>query len=205
MKFTDLFVERPVLASVISLLILIVGLRAIIALEVRQYPETENTVVTISTAYPGASSELVKGFITTPMQQAISEADGIDYLSSNSRQGLSTIEAHMRLNYDPNAAVAQIQAKVASQRNVLPQAAEDPVITSQTGESTALMYLALYSDSVKPAQITDYMLRVIQPKIQAIPGVGKAKMLGNKTFAMRIWLDSKRMAAKPRGISSPSI
>jgi multidrug efflux pump len=194
-KFTDLFVERPVLASVISLLILIVGLRAIVALEVRQYPETENTVVTISTSYPGASSDLVKGFITTPLQQAIAEADGIDYLSSNSRQGLSTIEAHMRLNYDPNAAVAQIQAKVASQRNVLPQAAEDPVITSQTGESTALMYLALYSDSIKPAQITDYMLRVIQPKIQAIPGVGKAKMLGNKTFAMRIWLDSKRMAS----------
>ncbi len=195
MKFTDLFVDRPVLASVISLLILIAGLRAIIALEVRQYPETENTVVTISTNYPGASSDLVKGFITTPLQQAIAEADGIDYLSANSRQGLSTIEAHMRLNYDPNAAVAQIQAKVASQRNVLPQDAEDPVITSQTGESTALMYLALYSDTIKPAQITDYMLRVIQPKIQAIPGVGKAKLLGNKTFAMRIWLDSKRMAA----------
>lgn len=195
MKFTDLFVERPVLASVISLLILIAGLRAIAALEVRQYPETENTVVTISTNYPGASSDLVKGFITTPLQQAIAEADGIDYLSSNSRQSLSTIEAHMRLNYDPNAAVAQIQAKVASQRNVLPQDAEDPVITSQTGESTALMYLALYSDTIKPAQITDYLLRVIQPKIQAIPGVGKAKMLGNKTFAMRIWLDSKRMAA----------
>jgi multidrug efflux pump len=194
-KFTDIFVERPVLASVISLLILIVGLRAIVALELRQYPETENTVVTIATNYPGASSDLVKGFITTPLQQAIAEADGIDYLSSSSRQGLSSIEAHMRLNYDPNAAVAQIQAKVASQRNVLPEEAEDPVITSQTGESTALMYLALYSDTIKPAQITDYMLRVIQPKIQAIPGVGKAKMLGNKTFAMRIWLDSKRMAA----------
>ena len=195
MKFTDLFVLRPVLASVISLLILIVGLRAILALELRQYPETENTVVTIATTYPGASSDLVKGFITTPLQQAIAEADGIDYLSSSSRQGLSTIEAHMRLNYDPNAAVSQIQAKVASQRNVLPEAAEDPVITSETGDSTALMYLALFSDTIKPSQLTDYMLRVIQPKIQAIPGVGKAQILGNKTFAMRIWLDSKRMAA----------
>jgi multidrug efflux pump len=195
LKFTDIFVQRPVLASVISLLILVVGLRAIAALEVRQYPETENTVVTIATAYPGASSELVKGFITTPLQQAIAEADGIDYLSSNSKQGLSTIEAHMRLNYDPNAAVAQIQAKVASQRNVLPQDAQDPVITAQTGDSTALMYLALYSESITPAQLSDYMLRVIQPKIQAITGVGKAQMLGNKTFAMRIWLDSKRMAA----------
>jgi multidrug efflux pump len=194
-KFTDLFIQRPVLASVISLLILVVGLRSIAALEVRQYPETENTVVTISTAYPGASNDLIKGFITTPLQQAIAEADGIDYLSSKSRQGSSTIEAHMRLNYDPNAAVAEIQAKVASQRNVLPENAEDPVITSQTGESTALMYLALYSDTIKPSQITDYMLRVVQPKIQAVPGVGKAKLLGNKTFAMRVWLDSKRMAS----------
>ena len=195
MKFTDVFIERPVLASVISLLILIIGLRAIVALELRQYPETKNTIVTISTTYPGASSDLVKGFITTPLQQAIAEADGIDYLSSNSRQGLSKIEAHMRLNYDPNAAVAQIQAKVASQRNVLPEDAEDPVITSEIGDSTALMYLALYSDTITPAQISDYMLRVIQPKIQAIAGVGKAEILGNKTFAMRIWLDSKRMAA----------
>lgn len=195
MKFTDIFIQRPVLASVISLLILVLGIRAISVLELRQYPETENTVVTIATAYPGANSELVKGFITNPLQQAIAEADGIDYLSSSSQQGSSTIEAHMRLNYDPNAAVAEIQAKVASQRNVLPAEAEDPVITSQTGESTALMYIALYSDSLKAAQLSDYILRVVQPKIQAVPGVGKAKVIGNKTFAMRIWLDPERMAA----------
>ncbi|AEG00304.1 efflux RND transporter permease subunit [Methylomonas methanica] len=195
MKFTDLFIHRPVLASVVSLLILVLGLRAITVLELRQYPETENTVVTVTTSYPGASSELVKGFITNPLQQAIAEADGIDYLSSNSRQGSSVIEAHMRLNYDPNAAVAEIQAKVASQRNVLPAEAEDPVITSQTGESTALMYIALYSDSLEAAQLSDYILRVVQPKIQAVPGVGKAKVLGNKTFAMRIWLDPERMAS----------
>jgi multidrug efflux pump len=194
-KFTDIFIQRPVLASVISLLILVLGIRAISVLELRQYPETENTVVTIATAYPGANSELVKGFITNPLQQAIAEADGIDYLSSSSQQGSSTIEAHMRLNYDPNAAVAEIQAKVASQRNVLPAEAEDPVITSQTGESTALMYIALYSDSLKAAQLSDYILRVVQPKIQAVPGVGKAKVIGNKTFAMRIWLDPERMAA----------
>lgn len=195
MKFTDLFIQRPVLASVVSLLILVLGLRAITVLELRQYPETENTVVTVTTAYPGANSELVKGFITNPLQQAIAEADGIDYLSSSSRQGSSVIEAHMRLNYDPNAAVAEIQAKVASQRNVLPAEAEDPVITSQTGETTALMYIALYSDSLDAAQLSDYILRVVQPKIQAVPGVGKAKVLGNKTFAMRIWLDPERMAS----------
>lgn len=195
MKFTDLFIQRPVLASVVSLLILVLGLRSITSLELRQYPETENTVVTITTSYPGADSELIKGFITTPLQQAISEADGIDYLSSTSQQGTSTIEAHMRLNYDSNAAVAEIQAKVASQRNVLPAEAEDPVISSQTGDSTALMYLALYSDSMEPSQISDYMMRVVQPKMQAIAGVGKAQLLGNKTFAMRIWLDTKRLAA----------
>lgn len=195
MKFTDLFIRRPVLASVISLLILVIGLRSILVLDVRQYPKTEDTVVTITTLYPGASSEVVKGFITTPLQQAIAEAEGIDYLSSISRQGSSIIEAHMRLNYNPNAAVAEIQAKVASQRNVMPAEAEDPVITSQTGDRTALMYLAFYSDTLTPSQITDYMLRVIQPKMQAVAGVGKAQLLGNKTYAMRIWLDPRRMAA----------
>ncbi len=195
MKFTDLFIHRPVLASVVSLLILLVGLRSINQLEVRQYPETRDTVVTVTTFYPGASSELVKGFITTPLQQAIAEADGIDYLSATSSQGRSVIEARMVLNYDPKAAVSEIQAKVASQRSVLPEDAEDPVIDSTTGERTALMYMAFYSDAMSPSQITDYLLRVVQPKLQAVPGVAKAEMIGNKTFAMRIWLDPRRMAA----------
>ncbi len=195
MKFTDIFVKRPVLASVISLMILLVGLRAIASLEVRQYPETRNTVVTVTTSYPGASSELVKGFITTPLQQAIAEANGIDYLFARSTQGTSTIEAHMELNYDSNAAVAEIQAKVASQRNLLPDEADNPVIDATTGDRTALMYLAFYSDSMLPSQITDYLLRVVQPQLQAVPGVARAELIGNKTFAMRIWLDPRRMAA----------
>ncbi|MEN8214620.1 MAG: efflux RND transporter permease subunit, partial [Pseudomonadota bacterium] len=195
MKFTDTFVKRPVLASVISLMILLVGLRAIASLEVRQYPETRNTVVTVTTSYPGAGSELVKGFITTPLQQAIAEANGIDYLFARSTQGISTIEAHMELNYDSNAAVAEIQAKVASQRNLLPDEADSPVIDATTGDRTALMYLAFYSDSMLPSQITDYLLRVVQPQLQAVPGVARAELIGNKTFAMRIWLDPRRMAA----------
>ena len=195
MKFTDLFIHRPVLASVVSLLILLVGLRSINQLEVRQYPETRDTVVTVTTFYPGASSELVKGFITTPLQQAIAEADGIDYLSATSSQGRSVIEARMVLNYDPKSAVSEIQAKVASQRSVLPDEAEDPVIDSTTGERTALMYMAFYSDAMSPSQITDYLLRVVQPKLQSVPGVAKAELIGNKTFAMRIWLDPRRMAA----------
>jgi multidrug efflux pump len=194
-SFTDIFVRRPVLASVVSLLIFVLGLRAFVQLEVRQYPETKNTVVTISTAYPGASSDLVQGFITTPLQQAVAEAEGIDYLTSTSTQGVSTIEATLRLNYDPNAAIAEIQAKVASRLNVLPEAAQNPVITSTTGNATALMYMAFYSEELYLPQITDYLLRVVQPQLQAIEGVAKAELLGNQTYAMRVWLKPDRMAA----------
>ncbi len=194
--FTDVFIHRPVLASVISLLLLVLGFRALTSLEVRQYPRTENTVVTVRTPYPGASSELVKGFITTPLQQAIAEADGIDYITSSSKQGLSTIEVNMKLNYDAHAAVAEIQAKVASQRGVLPDQADDPIIEAVTGDATSLMYIAFYSASMNRQQIADYLLRVVRPQLQAIPGVSKAQIFGNQAFAMRIWLDPRRMAAQ---------
>lgn len=194
MKFTDIFVSRPVLATVISLLILIIGLRSMQDMEVRQYPEMRNTVVTVTTAYPGASSELIKGFITTPLQQAIAEANGIDFISATSTQGLSTIEVTMELNYDANAAVAEIQAKVASKRNVLPAESEDPVIDSTTGDSTALMYITVFSDSIPRPQVADYVVRVVQPQLQALPGVAKARVFSQE-FAMRIWLDPQRMAA----------
>lgn len=194
MNFTDIFVRRPVLATVISLLILIVGLRSMQDMEVRQYPEMKNTVVTITTMYPGASSELVKGFITTPLQQAIAEANGIDYISATSSQGQSKIEVTMELNYDANAAVAEIQSKVASKRNVLPAESEDPVIDSTTGDSTALMYITVFSDTIPRPQVADYVLRVVQPQLQALPGVAKARMFSQE-YAMRIWLDPQRMAA----------
>lgn len=194
MKFTDIFIKRPVLASVVSLLILIVGVRSLGLLEVRQYPVIDSTVVKVTTNYPGASSDLVKGFVTTPLQQAIAEANGIDYVFSTSSQGSSTIEVHMELNYDANAAVAEIQAKVASKRNVLPADAQDPVIESSTGDSTALMYVAFYSQEISRVQLADYVVRVVQPQLQALPGVAKARMFGQQ-FAMRIWLDPRRMAA----------
>ncbi len=195
MSFTDVFVRRPVLASVVSLLILVLGLRAITALEVREYPETENTVVTVTTAYPGASAELVESFITTPLQRAIAEAEGIDYLTARSQRGRSVIEAHMELDYDANAAVSEIQAKVASQRRLLPEAAEDPVIDATTGQQTALMYLAFFSPRMTPPQIADYLSRAVQPRLQSVPGVARAEILGNRSFAMRVWLDPQRMAA----------
>ncbi len=195
MNFTTIFVKRPVLASVVSLLILVLGVRSMLSLEIREYPETKDTVISVNTAYPGASSELIKGFITTPLQQAIAQAEGIDYISATSTQGRSSVQAHMRLNYDANAAIADIQAKVASQRSVLPQEALDPVITSKTGSTTSLIYLAFFSDTMKGTQIADYLLRVIQPRLQSIEGVGQARLLGNSIYAMRIWLKPKKMAA----------
>ncbi|MBV1875220.1 MAG: efflux RND transporter permease subunit, partial [Cycloclasticus sp.] len=195
MNFTSIFVKRPVLASVVSLLILVLGLRSIALLEIREYPETKDTVISVSTAYPGASSELIKGFITTPLQQAIAQAEGIDYIFATSTQGRSSIEAHMRLNYDANAAIAEIQAKVASQRSVLPQEALDPIITSKTGSTTSLIYIAFVSDIMKDTQVADYLLRVVQPRLQSIDGVGQARLLGNSTYAMRIWLKPNRMVA----------
>jgi len=194
MRFTDIFVKRPVLATVVSLLILLLGLRAAMQLEVRQFPELESTTVTVTTAYPGADSDLVKGFVTTPLQQAIAEAEGIDYLSSTSSLGVSTIEARMVLDYDANDALAEIQSKVASQRDVLPENVRDPVITSTTGESTALMYIAFFSETLAVPRITDYLIREVQPRLQAIAGVGKAELLG-RTFAQRIWIDPIRLAS----------
>ena len=195
MAFTDIFVRRPVLSSVVNLLILLLGMRAIFSLELRQFPKTENAVVTVTTAYPGASSDLVKGFITTPLQQAIAEADGIDFMSSSSRQGVSMIDVTMKLNYSAHNAVAEIQSKVASQRGVLPREADDPIIEAKVGDPTSLMYIAFYSDSMSPQQIQDYLLRVVRPQLQALPGVAKANIFGKNGYAMRIWLDPKRMAA----------
>jgi multidrug efflux pump len=194
MRFTDIFIKRPVLSTVVSLLILLVGVRSIMEMEIREYPLLESTKVTVTTAYPGASSELIQGFITQPLQQAIAEAKGIDFLSSSSTQGFSTIEAQMELNYDANDALAEIQSKVASQRNALPVKAQDPVINSTTGEGRALMYIAFFSDTMRVPEITDYLAREVQPKLQALSGVGKAELLGRR-FALRVWLDPQRLAA----------
>lgn len=195
MTFTDNFVKRPVLATVISLLIFIVGIRAITMLELREYPETESSVVSVTTIYPGADSDLIQAFITVPLQRAISEAEGIDFISSTSSKGVSVIQAHMELNYDSHAAAAEIQSKVASQRNVLPAEALDPVIEARTAQGFGLLYIAYTSDELDPSQMSDFLVRRVTPKLQAIPGVAKAHLMGNQSFAMRVWLDPERMAA----------
>ena len=196
MKFTDLFVKRPVLAVVVNLLILIAGLQAIRALSVRQYPRSDIAVVTVSTAYIGANADLVRGFITTPLERVIASADGIDYMESSSAQGLSTITVHLKLNYDTNAALTQLQAKVAQVRNDLPPEAEAPIIDLQTADNQfAAIYLGFSAKDLDPNQVTDYLTRVVQPKLTAISGVQRAEILGNRTFAMRVWLKPDKMAA----------
>ena len=195
MSFTDIFIRRPVLASVVSLLILLVGLSAAFNLQVRQYPELSNTTITITTAYPGANADVIKGFITVPIQQAVASAEGIDTLSSASRQNSSTVTLNLRLNADPDRAVTDVLSKVNQVRSVLPPEAMDPVVVKQTGESTALMYLSFNSDVLTSSQITDYLTRVVQPKLQTVDGVANAQILGGQTFAMRIWLNPEKMAA----------
>ena len=204
MKFTDLFVKRPVLAVVVNLVILIAGLQAIRSLSVRQYPRSDISVVQVTTVYVGANADLVRGFITTPLERVIASADGIDYMESTSAQGLSTIQVHLKINYDTTAALTQIQAKVAQVRNDLPPDAQIPVIDLQTADTQfAAMYLGFSSKDLDQNQITDYLTRVVQPKLSAISGVQRADILGNRTFAMRLWLKPQEMAA--RGVSPSDV
>src|SRR3974390_3732496 len=196
MKFTDLFVKRPVLAIVVNLVILIAGLQAIRSLSVRQYPRSDISVIQVSTVYVGANADLVRGFITTPIERVIASADGIDSMESTSAQGLSTITVHLKINYDTTAAVPQVQAKVAQVRNDLPPDAQAPVIDLETADTQfAAIYLGFSSKDLDPNQITDYLTRVVQPKLSAISGVQRADILGARTFAMRIWLKPDLMAA----------
>jgi multidrug efflux pump len=200
MRFTDIFIKRPVLATVVSLVIVIAGLQSIRSLSVRQYPRSDIAVVQVSTAYVGASPDLVRGFITTPLERVIASADGIDYMESSSTLGLSTITVHLQLNYDTNAALTQIQAKVAQVRNDLPPEAEAPIIDVQTADTQfAAIYIGFSSHDLDQNQITDYLTRVVQPRLSAVSGVQKADILGARTFAMRIWLKPDKMTA--HGIS----
>src|SRR5689334_5646088 len=204
MKFTDLFIRRPVLAIVVNLVVLIAGIQSIRSLSVRQYPRTDTALVTVTTAYIGANADLVRGFITTPLEKAIASADGIDYLESTSSQGVSTITVHLKLNYDTNAALTQIQAKVAQVRNDLPPESEVPIIELTSADvQFAAMYIGFASKELDQSQITDYLTRVVQPKLTAVQGVQRADILGGRTFAMRIWLKPDALAAA--GISPSQV
>ena len=195
-SFTDLFIKRPVLAIVVNLVILIAGIQAIRTVNVRQYPRAENATITIRTVYVGASADLVRGFVTTPLERAVAAADGIDYIESQSSLGLSTIIIHLKLNFDANKALAQVSSKVDQVRNDLPPEAEVPTLDVESADTQyALAYLSFTSDILEANQITDYLVRVVQPRLTAIEGVQKADILGGRTFAMRIWLKADRLAA----------
>ena len=194
MNWTDLFIRRPVLSLVVSALVLIFGLKAAGTLPVNQYPQTQNAIVTISTAYYGADPETIAGFITQPLEAAIAQSQGIDYLSSTSVSGVSNIIATLKLNYDSNKALTQIQTQISSVKNQLPPQAQQPVLTVQIGQSTAAMYMGFYSDEIPNNSVTDYLLRVVKPKLDSVDGVQNAEIIGGRKFALRAWLDREKMA-----------
>ncbi len=195
MNFTDIFIKRPVLATVVSLLILVLGLRSFGLLSVRQFPVTQDAVVTVTTIYPGADPKLVAGFITTPLENSIAQANGIDYLTSTSTLGASTIQATLRLNYDYNKALTEISTQVNAVLNQLPPGSQQPIITVAIGDTIDAMYIGFHSKVLPTNKITDYLIRVVQPKIQAVEGVQTAEIIGKRQFAMRAWLDPEKLAA----------
>ncbi|BCW88113.1 Efflux pump membrane transporter BepE [Alphaproteobacteria bacterium SO-S41] len=203
MSFTETFIRRPVLATVVSLIILILGFQGFSGMAIRQYPEVEETTITVNTAYPGASADLIQGFITDPIAKAVSSTENVDYVSASSRQGLSSVSVRMRLGADPNAALTEVITKTQQVRQQLPSDAEDPIILKGTGQTFALMYLAFASDRMSPAQITEFLTRVIQPQMATVQGVASADILGGQNFAMRVWLDPLLLAS--RGVTAADV
>ncbi len=195
MKFTDLFIRRPVLSAALSLAILVLGLRAANLLPILQYPKTENAVVTVTTLYPGADPAVIAGFITTPLENAIAQSNGIDDMTSTSQSGVSTITVNLRLNFDPDKALTEINTRISSVLNQLPQGTEQPVLSVTVGQTIDAMYIGFSSTVLAPNQLTDYLVRAVQPKLQAVPGVQNAELLGAKNFALRAWLDPNKLAA----------
>ena len=196
MHFTDLFIKRPVLATVVSLMLLLIGLQSASRLQIRQYPELSQTSITITTTYPGANAELIKGFLTTPLEQAVASTEGIDTIVSSSQQNVSTITLNLRLNANPDRAMTDVLSNINQVKSTLPREANDPIVLKKTGQGFALMYISFNSATMTASQITDYLTRVVQPGLQTLEGVGEAQILGGQTFAMRIWLDPERMAAR---------
>ncbi|MEL7561298.1 multidrug efflux RND transporter permease subunit [Stutzerimonas chloritidismutans] len=195
MAFTDPFIRRPVLASVISLLLVLLGFQAFNSLVIRQYPQMESALITVTTAYPGANAETIQGYITQPLQQSLASAEGVDYMTSVSQQNVSVISVYARIGADTDRLYTELLSQANSVKNQLPQNAEDPVLNKQAADSTALMYISFYSEQLSNPQITDYLSRVIQPKLATLPGMAEAEILGNQVFAMRLWLDPVKLAA----------
>src|SRR5260370_19255227 len=199
MVWTDIFIKRPVLSVVVSLVILLIGFGAATSLPIRQYPKLSNTVINITTVYPGASADLIGGFITTPIEQAVASAEGVDYITSSSVQGTSTIQVFIKLNFDPNQALTEVLAKVNSVKYLIPKESNDPIVTKTTGQTTAVMYLGFSSEELTASAISDYLTRVVQPVLSTVDGVASADILGGQTLAMRLGPRPRRSAGR-RGL-----
>ncbi|TYB88483.1 efflux RND transporter permease subunit [Oceaniovalibus sp. ACAM 378] len=203
MNISEIFIRRPVLSSVLAALIILLGLQSILSLPVRQYPEVEETVVTITTVYPGAAPELIQGFVTSPISAAVSTTENIDYVTSQSRPSASVVSVQMKLGSDPDVALTEVMSKVQQVRGKLPGDAEDPVISKGTGQTFALMYLAAQNPNMTPEQLTEYLERVVRPRVSTIDGVAEMQIIGAANYAMRVWIDPLRLAA--RGVTASEV
>ena len=203
MHFTEIFIRRPVLSTVLGAFILLLGLQAIFNLPVRQYPEVEETVVTITTIYPGASPELIQGFITAPVAAAVATTENIDYVTSQSTPSASVVSVHMELGSDPDVALTEVLSKVQSVRGQLPDDAEDPVIVKGTGQQFAMMYLTAQNPNMTAEQLTEYIDRVIRPRMSTIQGVAEIEIIGAANYAMRVWIDPLKLAS--RGVTASEV
>ena len=203
MSPSDIFIRRPVLSTVLGLMILLLGFQGLFNLTVRQYPEVEETVVTITTAYPGASADLIQGFVTSPIAAAVATTENIDYVTSQSRPSASVVTVQMQLGSDPDAALTEVMSKVQQVRSQLPEDAEDPTIVKGTGQQFAIMYLAMQNPNMTAEQLTEYIERVIRPRLSTVEGVAEVQVLGAASYSMRIWIDPIRLAA--RGITASEV
>jgi multidrug efflux pump len=203
MHFSELFIRRPVLSTVLAALILFLGLASVVNLPVRQYPEVEETVVTITTTYPGAAPDLIQGFITSPIAAAVSTTENIDYITSQSRPSASVVTVQMKLGADPDIALTEVMSKVQQVRGQLPSESDDPVIVKGTGQTFALMYLAVQNPNMTAEQLTEYLERVVRPRVTNIDGVAQMEILGASQYAMRVWLDPLEMSA--RGVTASEV
>ncbi|MEQ9247962.1 MAG: efflux RND transporter permease subunit [Nitratireductor sp.] len=196
MSFSDIFIRRPVLSTVLGLLILLLGFQGLFNLQVRQYPEVEETVITVTTIYPGASADLIQGFITAPIARAVATTENVDYVTSQSRPSASTVSVQMRLGSDPDVALTEVMSKVQQVRSELPADAKDPTIVKGTGMQFATMYLAMQNPNMSSEQLTEYIERVIRPRMSTIPGVAEVQIIGAANYSMRVWIDPVRLAAR---------
>jgi multidrug efflux pump len=196
MSLSDTFIKRPVAATVLGLLIVLMGLQGLFNLQTRQYPEVDETVVTVTTIYPGASADLIQGFVTAPIAAAVATAEGVDYVTTQSRQSASVVTVQMRLGENPDTALTEVMSKVQQVRSSLPQDAEDPSIVKGTGQTFATMYLGVQNPEMTSEQVTEFIERVIVPRLSTIEGVAESQVLGGQSYAMRVWVDPVRLAGQ---------